>query len=409
MKFLRFLPFFVVFGGLVSAAFAANPPQTQSPAILPQEFAGWQVSGAVKTSTDPAVADSTNAGVLQEYRFTDLALATYARDDGRTLKIRAARFADASGAFGAYTFYLQPNMTKEQIGDQGASLGDRVLFYRGHVLIDAQFSQESAMSGAALRELAGALPRPSGNTGNLPSFIEFLPRRDYIPNTQKYVMGPMALATLAAPVPADQVDFATSAEVSLAHYQTSSGEATLMLISYPTPQIAAEHLRKIDAAHHMAQQQSSGISAVEGSGTFFDKRTGPIVAIAAGGISDSDAKSLLGRVNYEASVTWNSPSESAQVQDLYKLILNIVVLCAILAGLAIIAGVAFGGIRILMKRWYPDRVFDRPEQVEFISLHLTETVVAGRVVAEAVVTETLVEETGQTGSDSGTGKPPKRG
>ena len=64
MKFLRFLPFFVVFGGLVSAAFAANPPQTQSPAILPQEFAGWQVSGAVKTSTDPAVADSTNAGVL---------------------------------------------------------------------------------------------------------------------------------------------------------------------------------------------------------------------------------------------------------------------------------------------------------------------------------------------------------
>ena len=404
MKFLRFLPFFVVFGGLVSGALAANPPQTQDPAILPQEFAGWQMSGSVKTSTDPAVADSTNAGVLQEYRFTDLASATYTRDDGRTLKIRAARFADASGAFGAYTFYLQPNMTKEQIGDQGASLGNRVLFYRGYVLIDAQFSQESAMSGAELRELAGTLPRPSGNSGNLPSFIEFLPHRDYIPNTQKYVMGPVALAALAPPVPADQVDFATSAEVSLAHYQTSSGEATLMLISYPTPQIAAEHLRKIDAAHHLAQQPS-GISIVEGSGTFFDKRTGPIVAIAAGGISDSDAKSLLGRVNYEASVTWNTASESAQVHDLYMLILNIVVLCAILAGLAIIAGVAFGGIRILMKRLYPEKVFDRPEQMEFISLHLTETVVAGR----AVVTETLVEETGQNGSDSAPGKPPNHG
>ena len=59
------------------------------------------------------------------------------------------------------------------------------------------------------------------------------------------------------------------------------------------------------------------------------------------------------------------------------LILNIVVLCAILAGLAIIAGVAFGGFRILMKRLYPDRVFDRPEQMEFISLHLTETAVKG--------------------------------
>jgi hypothetical protein len=39
--------------------------------------------------------------------------------------------------------------------------------------------------------------------------------------------------------------------------------------------------------------------------------------------------------------------------------------------------VAFGGIRILMKRWYPDKIFDRPEQMEFISLHLTESVVKG--------------------------------
>ena len=59
------------------------------------------------------------------------------------------------------------------------------------------------------------------------------------------------------------------------------------------------------------------------------------------------------------------------------LILNIVILCAILGGLAIIAGVAFGGFRILMKRLYPDKVFDRPEQMEFISLHLTEAAVEG--------------------------------
>jgi hypothetical protein len=77
-------------------------------------------------------------------------------------------------------------------------------------------------------------------------------------------------------------------------------------------------------------------------------------------------------VNYEASVTWNTPHGDTQVHDLYTLILNIVILCAILGGLAIIAGVAFGGFRILMKRLYPDKVFDRPEQMEFISLHLTE-------------------------------------
>jgi hypothetical protein len=334
------------------------------------------MQGTAQKSIDPGVADPANAAVLKEYRFTDLATSTYTRDDGRTLRIRAARFADASGAFGAYTFYLQQNMTKEQIGDQGASLGQRVLFYRGNVMVDAQFSKESAMSGAELRELAGALPRPEGNAANLPTFIEFMPRRGYVANTQKYVMGPAALAALAPPVPADLVDFNASSEVSMGRYDTPSGEATLMLISYPTPQLAAEHLRRIDAAHQMTQPQS-GVSSIENAGSFFDKRTGPILAIATGPVSDSDAKSLLRMVNYEASVTWNTPTENTQVRDLYMLILNIVVLCAILAGLAIVAGVAFGGIRILMKRWYPDKIFDRPEQMEFISLHLTEVTVKG--------------------------------
>jgi uncharacterized protein DUF6599 len=357
--------------------FAASAPAAQAPAILPQAFAGWQMQGTAQTSSEATTADPTNAAVLREYRFTDVASATYTRDDGRTLRVRAARFADASGAFGAYTYYLHPEMNKEQIGDQGASMGDRVLFYRGHVLIDALFSKGSPMSGSELRELAGALPRPGGSAGNLPTFIQFLPSRHYIANTQKYVMGPIALASLELPVTSDQVDFGASSELTLGHYQTPSGEAILVLISYPTPQLAAEHLRRIEAAHGVTDSNHSGVSTINGSGTFFDKRSGPIVAVATGGISDSDAKSLLGMVNYEASVTWNTPTSDTQVRDLYMLILNIVILCAVLGGLAIVAGVAFGGFRILMKRFYPDKVFDRPEQMEFISLRLTETVVKG--------------------------------
>ncbi len=116
---------------------------------------------------------------------------------------------------------------EDKIGDQAAFLGRRVLFYRGNVLVDAQFSQELAMSGKQMRELAGALPRPDGNSANLPTFIEFMPHESYIANTQKYLMGAAALAAQAPPVSADLVDFDASAEVSLARYNTPSGEATL--------------------------------------------------------------------------------------------------------------------------------------------------------------------------------------
>ena len=370
---------FIVLAFLLGVAYAATQPAPAKPAqatLLPPQFAGWQMQGAPQTSTDAAAADPTNAAVLKEYRFSDFASANYTRDDGRTLKIRAARFADASGAFGAYTFYVQPEMAKEQIGDQGSSSGERVLFYRGDVLVDALFSKQSVMSAAELRELAGALPRPKGSAGNLPTFIEFMPRQGYVSHTQKYVMGPATLTTLSPPVSADLVDFGASSEVTMGRYNTSSGEATLMLISYPTPQLAAEHLKRIDAAHQLAQPQA-GVSTIENGGSFFDRRTGPIIVVVSGPVSDNDAKSLAGMVNYEANVTWNTPSGDQQVKDLYQLILNIVILCGIVGGLAIVAGVAFGGIRILLKRMYPDKVFDRPEQMEFISLHLTETAVKG--------------------------------
>ena len=396
MFFRRSVGIVISLTGLLGIALAANPPAAQKsapstplpahvPALLPQQFEGWQMQGTPQISTDPAVADPTNAAVLKEYRFSDLATCNYTRDDGRTLKIRAARFADASGAFGAYTFYLQPGMAKLQISEnpetdktpqQGVSNGKRVLFYRGHVVVEAQFSEVSAMSVQQLRKLAEALPILSGNSANLPSFIEFMPSQGYIANTQKYVMGPSALAAQSPPVSADLIDFNTSSEVSMARYNTASGEATLTLISYPTPQLAAEHLRRIYAAYHIAQPQE-GVAVVESAGSFFPKRTGPILAIASGPISESDAKSLLAMVNWEANVTWHQASESAEVRGLTQLVLNIVVLCGIVGGLAVVAGVAFGGIRILMKRVYPDKVFDRPEQMEFISLRLTETVVKG--------------------------------
>jgi len=115
-----------------SRAFLLAAPGADSPLppILPKQFAGWQMQ-ARASRAKMRCRRSRNAALLKEYGFTDFEAAAYKSDDGRTLKIRAARFTDASGAFGAYTFYLQPGMAREEIGDQGASADRRVLFYRG--------------------------------------------------------------------------------------------------------------------------------------------------------------------------------------------------------------------------------------------------------------------------------------
>jgi hypothetical protein len=358
---------------LASVAFAAGPAaDSPAPPILPKQFAGWQIQGEGQPSKDAAAADPTNAALLKEYGFTDVESATYKSDDGRTLKIRAARFTDASGAFGAYTFYLQSGMAREEIGDQGASADRRVLFYRGHILVDAVFNELSVMSAAGLRELAGALPRPNGNAGNLPPILAFMPHHGYEANTEKYAEGPLGLGAITSPIPAELVDFSASPEVALGQYSVAGGgEATLMLIEYPTPALAAEHLRRIDAANHAAQPQA-GVESVENIGPFFDKRTGPIIAIAAGPLSANDAQTLLGAVNYDASVTWNENTYFDKKNNIANLLVNIILLCFIIGGISLAAGVAFGGARVLLRRYFPGPVFGHTDQTEFISLDLGE-------------------------------------
>ena len=178
-----------------------------------------------------------------------------------------------------------------------------------------------------------------------------------------------------APVSAELVDFNAGAEVVLGKYNSSGGEATLMLISYPTPQIAADHLRRIEAARQ-PDPQSASTPAANANLIFqtpiFDKRTGPIVVVAAGPLSRAEGKSLLASVNYDANVTWNENTYFTKRDNLANLLVNVIILCFIIIGFALVAGVAFGGVRILAKRLFPDRVFDQAQNREFISLHLSE-------------------------------------
>src|ERR1035437_5794552 len=107
----RFLITAVLFFSLGSVAFAAD-----SNDFLPQSFAGWTKAGSVQSTTDPAKAGTAYPAVLKEYGFTGAETVTYTRADGRKLTVKAARFNDATGAYGAVTFYRQPTMGTERIG-----------------------------------------------------------------------------------------------------------------------------------------------------------------------------------------------------------------------------------------------------------------------------------------------------
>jgi len=327
-------------------------------AFLPHSFAGWTQTGAVKTTSNPAQADSAYPAVLKEYGFTESETANYTRDDGRKLTIKAARFQDATGAYGAFTFYRQSEMKTEEIGTKAASLNNRILFFRSNVMVDANFDRLTEMSAAELRDLAAMLPSAKGSADNLPSLPEYLPKRDVVANSAKYIVGPQALLASHAPLSPEQIDFSFSPDVLYQDYASHDGGLTLTLINYPTPQIAAERMQSLQGAHQ------------ENGAPLLARRSGPLVDVVTGAVGSSEAHDLLNSVNYEAEVTWNEATSVSPRNNIGNLIIAVFTLTGIILLISLIFGVFFGGIRIVTKRLFPNKVFDRPESMEIIQLHL---------------------------------------
>jgi hypothetical protein len=344
-------------------------------ALLPESFAGWVAKGAPKKVSDAAEADNANAAALKEYDFTDAALGEYKRS-GETLSLRALRFHDAGGAYGAYSFYRQNGWPREQIGTGATSNHNRVIFWVGNIVVDANFSQIGPMSGAELRELAGLLPTVEGGKAEAPSVLASLPKAQLDGQATHYALGPAGYAGAGGVLPPELVDFDRGAEAVTANYSLRTGPATLTIIDYPTPQIAAAQETRIrdyiNAGIHGGQQaqlawpkplQDSGLAALE------VRRSGPLVALVSGNAFTDDSHKLLATVHYEAELTSIQQPGESEILKTGKLLWGITILVLIGCSVSLLLAFFLGGFRALYRlaRGKPiSSVYD----IEFISLNL---------------------------------------
>jgi hypothetical protein len=371
---LRALTATVIFLSLLASPALAKPAPAAPapPPLLPTDFAGWSLSGPVQDSTAPEAADAANAAVLKEYGFQQFTTAHYTNGDNK-LNVRAIRFQDASGAYGAYTFFRRPGSLAEQIGRSAAWDGSHVLFWNGATLVDATLDKVTPMTGSELRELAKALPLPPGSANVAPPLPGYLPRQDLDPNLTHYSLGPEAYARSGGVLPAALVDFALSAEAVTSNYSSRDGDGQITLLIYPTPQMAAARLRDIDAFLKAGNTKSTWPQALAESrpDSLLTRRSGPIIAVTSGSLPPATAHKLINQVNYQADVVWNNPqgyiSDGSKVA---RLILGIFALTGILGGAAILLGLFLGGGRALYRvlRGKPASAFQ--EETEFIRLNL---------------------------------------
>jgi hypothetical protein len=75
-------------------------------------------------------------------------------------------------------------------------------------------------------------------------------------------------------------------------------------------------------------------------------------------------------VNYEADVTYNEPTFLTKKDNIGNLIVAVFGLVGLILAVALVFGMVYGGLRVLLKKLYPDRFLDRPEDANVITLNL---------------------------------------
>jgi hypothetical protein len=339
----------------------------KSPTLLPQTFGhNWTASSPYKKLPANLGSDDRKRTVFSESGFSELGSETYGLG-AKSITLTLYAFEDSSGAYEAFTYLRAPDMATfdTSLSHTGASNQERALVSAGNVLVEV--APASDVSMADLQDLLGRIATVAIKTP-FPPIQTFLPREGRTPSSERYALGVVAfrLAAESAGRPeygalADQAGFSSGAEAMFAKYQGGSQKAVLLLIDYPTPQLAELHL------HHLESPISANPQL---AGTKIERK-GSLLSMVLGPTSEAYADKLRNSVNYETQVTWNEPSQTATDPPIMSTLVKIIIGTGVFMVLAVVLGVAFGGVRVLTKRFFPGKVFDRPEQMEILQLGLS--------------------------------------
>jgi hypothetical protein len=367
--------------GLLLLGLAARPAAAQE--FLPGNFAGWQaVAGSAVTGAPLEQLAGDDAGLLRACRELGAERQSYQRD-GETLTVTLYRLGDPSYAYSAYSF-LRPVPATDLRPTPHASVGpDRAMLLIGNFLVDVS-GKHLPVSAKDLGTLAAAL-KPHASDIPYPTLWQYLPTGHLTPHSDRYALDPGTLAAaLQTPgtemkgggakaaaatgwVGGDWLGFDDDVEAEVAHYDLAGRHVTLVLASYPTQQLAAEHVKTFPKWYEV-----NPVGKAEGSRpALYVRRYSSMVGLVSGAKDAAQAQKLLSQIRYQTVVTWNEPGFKLKDLTMPEYLVGIIFGTVAIIMITLVSGIALGMIRVGVKHFLPGVVFDRRRSVEIIQLGLS--------------------------------------
>ncbi len=336
------------------ALLSATPLSAQE-SPLPKQFQAWKLASCIAKPAIPSIAKEAG---LREY-----STCKFSSGDN-VIGISAGRYHDPSSAFEAYTSQLRAGMVPTNLGQTAAFDKDGVLILEGSLVLTSTPNVSKEDLSALVKSVESGSEK-----GPLPPVPSYLPKVGRVVGTERYALGPDAMRAALAEVGQSNVEALVGVsgvshdnEVMLARYSLpGKGSGILLLIAYPTPQLAEQHI------HHL--EEVIPAAAIQ-AGTAIERR-GSLLKLVLSPSSVEYAQSLRDAVGYETQVTWNEAGQTATDPPITSIMVKIFIGTGVFMVAALVLGIAFGGVRVVTKRFFPGKVFDRPNQMEVLQLGLS--------------------------------------
>jgi hypothetical protein len=273
---------------------------------------------------DSAAVQPKDPALFEEYGFEAGERARYG-----PVEVTAWRFKDSTGAMSAFQFMRPTDAKPSKLDRLAAADADGLILQHGNYVIQFQGRQPTEVE---LVRIIQGLPQYSD--ASLPVISTYLPTDGLIPNSERYIAGPVSLERFDPGVPPSTAAFHLSAEAQFGRYHTKDGDFGLAIFNYPTPA--------------MARQQATAFQKLPGA---MVKRAGPLVAVILNPPNADAAERVIAKVTYEASVTQNETAPGTEVRSFARAFLSMVMLAGIIIGFCVVSGLLFAGARILSRRF----------------------------------------------------------
>ena len=294
-------------------------PLLAGAAIWPDTIGPYQ---RVSTSK-PALSDKP---LWNELGLKDSETAAYQNGDTK-FTATAYELVDSTAGLAAFDWQRPKDATPSKLTDLAVETPTGVLLAKGNYLLSISGYKPTA---AELMPVLDALR--DVDTTALPTLPQYLPSQGLVPNSERYLTGPVALQRFDPAIPPSVAAFHLDAEAQLAVFHNPKGDLTLAIFNYPTNQ--------------MAMQKMEDFRKLSGA---MVKRSGPLVAVTLSPPDPDFAERLLDQIRWEAQVTLHEATP-VTVQQVGSLVVNIFILIGILLAFSTIAGLFVGGFRTMILR-----------------------------------------------------------